>query len=253
MTSKTIDTETLREILERGQPIMILDVRPAPDRAEWAIPGSIHVDAYEALKAHDPAALADLDLPTDKPVVTVCGAGKTSLIAAEQLSTRGVPVLSLAGGMKAWSLAWNTADVPLSTGTAQLIQVRRTGKGCLSYLIGSNGKAAVIDAALDPQVYIELARRNGWRITHVLDTHVHADHLSRGRLLAEASQATYYLPQTERVSFPVTAVRDGAVLSVGAAQLKVVCTPGHTPESASYLLGDQVLLESHLTNERPSV
>jgi hypothetical protein len=82
--------------------------------------------------------------------VTICGEGVTSLIAAEQLRARGFEALSLAGGMKAWSLAWNSAEVSMPGSQARVIQVRRTGKGCLSYLIGSQGSAAVIDAALEP-------------------------------------------------------------------------------------------------------
>jgi rhodanese-related sulfurtransferase len=151
MTQDTISVETLRERLAQGQPITVLDIRQTNDRAEWFIPGSVHLDAYDALKANDPNALADLDLPSDRPVVTVCGVGKTSLIAAQQLRARGLEVMSLEGGMKSWSLAWNTAEVPLSRKVARVIQVRRTGKGCLSYLIGSGEEAVVIDPALEPE------------------------------------------------------------------------------------------------------
>lgn len=241
MIQDTINTEALQEMLERGQPVTVLDIRPADERAEWTIPGSVYVNAYDALKANDPDALAGIDLPNDRPVVTVCGAGATSLIAAAQLRARGWQAWSLNGGMKAWSLAWNSAEAPLPDGSAQVVQVRRTGKGCLSYLIGSGGEAAVIDPALDPEVYLALARQRGWRITHVLDTHVHADHLSRGRKLAEMNQGTFNLPATKRVSYPVTAVHDGDVLHIGTAKLKVLHTPGHTPESASYLLNGQAL------------
>src|SRR5207249_1026707 len=83
------------------------------------------------------------------------------------------------GGMRAWSLAWNTAEVSCPGSTARIVQLRRTGKGCLSYLIGSNGAAVVIDASLDPQVYHRLADEHGWRIRTILETHVHADHLFR--------------------------------------------------------------------------
>ena len=68
-----------------------------------------------------------------------------------------------------------------------VIQLRRTGKGCLSYLIGSGREAAVLDASLEPHVYRELAANRGWRITRVVETHLHADHLSRSRRLAEVS------------------------------------------------------------------
>ncbi len=144
----TIDVETLRTWLEERRPVTLLDVRPMAERAEWAIPGSIHVDAYDTLKAHDPAALADVGIPSDVPVVTVCGAGKTSLVAAQQLQARGIEALSLEGGMKAWSLAWNIAEVPVAGDTVHVFQVRRTGKGCLSYLIGAGEEAMVIDARL---------------------------------------------------------------------------------------------------------
>lgn len=237
----TIAVDTLRAWLEEGQPVTILDIRPDQDYADWFIPGSIHVDAYDALKAGDPAALAGVDLPDIQSVVTVCGVGKTSQIAAAQLQARGIRALSLEGGMQAWSLAWNTADIPLPGCAARVIQVRRTGKGCLSYLIGADGMAAVIDAALDPHVYRDLAARHGWRITQVLDTHIHADHLSRSRQLAQMSGATLSLPAQRRVSFPFTPVRDGERLSIGPVSLSALHTPGHTPESTCYLLDQQAL------------
>jgi glyoxylase-like metal-dependent hydrolase (beta-lactamase superfamily II)/rhodanese-related sulfurtransferase len=237
----TIDMETVRQWLEQGRPLTLLDVRPAEERVEWAIPGSIHVDAYHALKAGDPQALAWVTLPGDAPVVTICGAGKVSLIAAQQLQARGIRAYSLAAGMQAWSLAWNTADVSVPGSAAQIIQVRRTGKGCLSYLIGADGEAAVIDAALDPAIYLDLARQHGWRITSVLDTHIHADHLSRARVLAEQSGATLYLPAQKRVGFAFTALDDDDILAIGSARLRVLRTPGHTAESASYLLDGRAL------------
>jgi len=237
----TIAVETLRTWLEEGRPVTVLDVRPAVERAEWAIPGSIHVDAYDALKAHDPAALAEVDVPSDGPVVTVCAAGKISRIAAEQLAARSVEVMSLEGGMKAWSLAWNAAEVPIPASSVRVIQVRRTGKGCLSYLIGADEQAAVIDASLDPQVYLDLAAQHGWQIARVLETHIHADHLSRSRQLAERSGARLMLPDQQRVTFPFTAIHDGERLPPETMQLIALRTPGHTPESTCYLLEGQML------------
>jgi glyoxylase-like metal-dependent hydrolase (beta-lactamase superfamily II) len=238
---KTIDVETLRAWLEEGRPVTVLDVRPAAERAEWAIPGSLHADAYDALKAQDPAALANVDVPSNGPVVTVCAAGKTSLIAAKQLAACGVEAMSLEGGMKAWSLAWNTAEVPIPGSSVRVIQVRRTGKGCLSYIIGADDEAAVIDASLDPQVYIYLAAQKGWQITHVLETHIHADHLSRSRQLAERNKARLILPDQQRVTFPFTTINDGERLPTETMQLIALRTPGHTPESTCYLLEGQVL------------
>jgi glyoxylase-like metal-dependent hydrolase (beta-lactamase superfamily II) len=143
--------------------------------------------------------------------------------------------------MKAWSLAWNWAEIPVAGGETRLLQLRRTGKGCLSYLIGSAGEAAVIDPALDPAVYLNLARQNGWEIRHILETHIHADHLSRARRLAEQSGATLYLPAQERALFPFQPIADQAELTVGAARLTALRTPGHTAESTCYRLANQFL------------
>lgn len=239
--TRTIGVDELRAMLAIREPVTILDVRTAADRSEWSIPGSLHIDAFEALKADDPAALADAAIPMDRPVVTVCAEGKTSLIAMEHLRARGYDARSLAGGMKAWSLAWNSADVLVSGSAATVIQVRRTGKGCLSYLIGNGGVAVVIDAALPPAVYLELAAERGWVITDVLDTHIHADHLSRSRLLAEAAGATLHLPAQQRASFPFHAMRDGDAIEIGSSRLVALSVPGHTLESMGYLLDERTL------------
>lgn len=238
---KTINVETLRTWLEEGRPVTVLDIRPVHEREEWSIPGSMHIDAYNALKANDPKALAGVELPGDLPVVAVCAAGKTSLVAAQQLQTRGIEALSLEGGMKAWSLAWNIAELSLPDSQVRIIQVRRTGKGCLSYLIGTGNTAVVIDASLDPQVYLDLARHYGWQIERVLDTHIHADHLSRSRQLAQMSGATLFLPPQTRVSFPFTSIFDGDTFEIGPSVLTALRTPGHTSESTCYLLDKHVL------------
>lgn len=237
----TIDAETLRSWLEAGKPVVVLDVRSATDRATWAIPGSLHVDAYAELKAHNPHALDGVTLPAGAPVVTVCNVGHVSRTASEQLQTRGIAASSLEGGMRAWSLSWNTAEVPLPGSSAQVIQVRRVGKGCLSYVIGSQSEAVVIDASLQPKEYLDLAQSRGWSITAVLDTHIHADHLSRSRLLAERCGATVYLPGQKRVTYPFTTLENGSTINFGAVVITALATPGHTPESMSYLLDQQVL------------
>jgi rhodanese-related sulfurtransferase len=129
VTEGTIGATTLRDMLERGERVIVVDVRKGEDHAEWSIPGSVHFDAYDTLHAADEQAMEGLELPEDVPVVTVCGRGRSSAVAADQLRRRGYEALSLEGGMKAWSLAWNTAEVPLPGVKAEVVQMRRTGKG----------------------------------------------------------------------------------------------------------------------------
>jgi glyoxylase-like metal-dependent hydrolase (beta-lactamase superfamily II) len=237
--TKHVDAATLQSWLEEKRPVTIVDVRSSDDRAQWSIPGSIHVDAYEALKSGNPVALSGVPLPADAPIVTVCNLGRMSDHAAAELSARGLDAASLTGGMKAWSLAWNTAELALAR--AHVTQVRRTGKGCLSYVISSSDEAAVIDASLAPDVYVGLAERHRVRIRYVLDTHIHADHLSRSRRLAEAVGAELLLPSHNRVQFPHRPVFDGDVIELGDVKIAAIATPGHTMESTSCLLEDEAL------------
>jgi len=238
MTPVALSAEALRQALEDGDPVTVLDVRPAEDRQEWWIPGSVHYDAYEALGRGDPDALAGLELPADRPVVIVCRAGVVARDAARSLARRGLEASYLSGGMQAWSHAWNHAMVAGVGPDTTLIQVRRTGKGCLSYVIASGGEAAVIDPSIDPAVYLRFAAARGWRIGAVLETHVHADHVSRARELARRTGSALLLPARARVRYPFQPLREGDRVTVGAATLTVLDTPGHTPESASYRLNE---------------
>ncbi len=234
-----VTVDELRNALAKGTSVGVLDVRPHDDFEDWHVPGSRHVGGYHALKAGREDVFDDRAIPEDGPVVTVCGAGKTSRTAARRLREQGVEAYSLQGGLRAWTVAWNAATryVP----DAEIVQLRRTGKGCLSYLIGSGEEALVIDPALSPEVYEEQASDRGWTITAVLDTHVHADHLSRARRLSEATGASLYLPTQDRVSFAHRSLDDGDEVAVGDAMLRAVHTPGHTPESTSYRLGENAL------------
>jgi rhodanese-related sulfurtransferase len=129
VTDGNIDATTLRDMLESGERVTVVDVRKGEDYDEWSIPGSVHYDAYDALNAGDGRAMEGLELPDGAPVVTVCGRGRSSSVAAAQLRREGYEAFSLEGGMRAWSLAWNTAEVPLTGAGVEVIQMRRTGKG----------------------------------------------------------------------------------------------------------------------------
>jgi len=111
----------------------------------------------------------------------------------------------------------------------------------ISYLFGCGGKAAgaVVDPVGDIQPYLQTADNAGMRIHYVIDTHVHADHLSAGRALAAAAGAEYVLSTEAGVSFPHKGVRDGDVLPLGNVSATVLHTPGHTPEHICILVTDR--------------
>ncbi|RXG86398.1 MBL fold metallo-hydrolase [Bradyrhizobium zhanjiangense] len=111
----------------------------------------------------------------------------------------------------------------------------------ISYLFGCGGKAAgaVVDPVGDIQPYLQAADNTGMRIHFVIDTHVHADHLSVGRALAAAAGAEYVLSTEAGVSFPYKGVHDGDVLPLGNVSATVMHTPGHTPEHICILVTDQ--------------
>jgi glyoxylase-like metal-dependent hydrolase (beta-lactamase superfamily II)/rhodanese-related sulfurtransferase len=111
--------------------------------------------------------------------------------------------------------------------------------GCLaqaSYLIGSNGEAAVVDPRRDVDEYLSLAEQQGLRIRYVVETHLHADFVSGHRELAERTGATIVISAEAGAEFPHQAVKGGDALPLGDLTLRILATPGHTPESICVLV-----------------
>ena len=102
MAQESIDAKTLRDMLERGERVTVVDVRKREAYAEGSIPGSVNFDAYDALHEGDERALEGLELPEGAPVVTVCNRGHSSAVAAEQLRRQGHEAFCLVGGLEAW-------------------------------------------------------------------------------------------------------------------------------------------------------
>jgi glyoxylase-like metal-dependent hydrolase (beta-lactamase superfamily II)/rhodanese-related sulfurtransferase len=235
-----IDTNTLRTWLEDGKQVSILDIRPIGERTEWFIPGSIYFNAYDKLKANNKDALHGLHLDKTIPVVAICAGGKTSLVAANLLQQQGFAAYSLQDGMKGWSLAWNTAKI--SFPDFKIIQFRRTGKGCLSYILASGNEAIAVDASLPIEAYQEILQKESLVLKYVIETHIHADHLSRSKQLAEKNNVPLFLPIPNKINFPFEPVTGTTVFDAGNVKIKAIQTPGHTLESISYLIDDKVLL-----------
>ena len=97
---ESIDARSLRDMLERGEPVTVVDVRKGEAHARGSVPGSMSFDAYDALHAGDERAMEGLELPEGTRIVTVCNRGQSSAVAAEQL--RRYEASTLEGGMEAW-------------------------------------------------------------------------------------------------------------------------------------------------------
>jgi hydroxyacylglutathione hydrolase len=123
-------------------------------------------------------------------------------------------------------------------------QVLHDDRSCASYIVGcpSLGLAAVIDPQGDPQRYIDGVEDNAMVVSHVIDTHVHADHVSGARALAAAANAPLYLGSGADVAFEFTPLSDGDVLEIGNRRCRVIHTPGHTPEHVSLFWDDWYVL-----------
>ncbi len=107
-----------------------------------------------------------------------------------------------------------------------------------SYILAGNKTCAVIDPRRDVQVYIDTAKAAGWKITHVIETHLHADFISGHMDLAQRTGAAIYAPNMGKCSFEHVPVAEGDEITVEDMVLQVVETPGHTPEHVSYVVID---------------
>ncbi len=117
----------------------------------------------------------------------------------------------------------------------------RYESGCAAYVLGCGSCARC--AVVDPRVedfpgYADFARSKGMQITHVIETHVHADHRSGGRALAELTGARYCLHESADVAFAFEPLRDGQEVELGNTRVRVLHTPGHTPESICLVVSD---------------
>src|SRR5687767_15988287 len=120
-------------------------------------------------------------------------------------------------------------------------QIVHEDLGCASYLVGDpkEGVAAVIDPQWDIDPYLRLSRLHGVRISHVIETHNHADHVSGHGRLARATGATIHISDLAEAEYPHQSLGDGTVIELGGVEIEAMHTPGHRPEHTSLLVRDR--------------
>lgn len=246
--STIITASQLAKKIINNEDLLVLDIRSQENFNNWKIEGVTvrHInEPYYSLVEN----LEKLDgrLEKDEEVIVVCAKGGTSSEITAKLEESGYTnVYNLEGGMKAWSEHLEPVKIGDLKDGGTLYQFVRLGKGCLSYFIESSGEAAIVDPVRMTETFIAFANDKHVTIKHLIDTHLHADHISGGRKLAEQTGGTYYLPPKDatEVTYEYEALEEGKDIYVGNTTVKVqpIYSPGHTIGSTSLIIDDQYLL-----------
>ena len=234
--------------IRTGEPVTLLDVRSEGEFEEWHIDGDrvdvTNIPYYEFIEGIDGGLLDRV--PTADPLVIVCAKGGASAYVAGLLIEEGRDAVNLADGMNGWAEIYASFAFDLDGGPT-VLQYQRPSSGCLGYLVVDGDEAAVVDPLRHfADRYPADAADQGAHLTTVIDSHIHADHLSGLRTVSADTAARTVLPASaihRGVTFEVDeAIEDGEALTVGETTIEAVHTPGHTTGMTSFLVDDRVLL-----------
>lgn len=250
----TVNSMTAREVAKKvvnKEDLFILDVRNESDFIDWKIEGEVfkhlNIPYFDLL---DGVEGIMNDIPSDSEILVVCAKEGSSIMIAEMLSEAGLTVSYLQGGMKSWSEYLEPVKVGDLNDGGEIYQFVRIGKGCLSYMVVSNGEAAIIDSTRMTDVYLDFAKSIDAKITHVFDTHLHADHISGGREIAQKTNATYWLPPKDatEVVFEYQPLEGGDDVTIGHTTISIhaLYSPGHTIGSTSFIVDNKFLLSGDI-------
>jgi len=238
---------TAKELLSnKDESILIVDIRESDNFDDWHIKDSKNVDVYKDIwnSNFDKVKEKLSQLPKDKKIVTVCNVGKTSQKASVLLESLGYNTLILEKGMMGWNTMHQDVDV-INENELLLKQVIRPGKGCLSYLIGSNStkECFIVDPSQFIEEYIEIAKKLGFTIKGILETHVHADHLSGAKQLADMTKTKYHISGKDfKAKTDFIDLSNNDEIKIGENKIRIIETPGHTNGSVCFLVNNKALL-----------
>jgi glyoxylase-like metal-dependent hydrolase (beta-lactamase superfamily II)/rhodanese-related sulfurtransferase len=240
----------LKKKIDSGEDIFILDVRNPEEHKSW----KVSYDRYRDTPVIPIDALSSPEMlkqiPKDKQVVTFCGHGNRSMSAAKILSEKGYDARSIEGGLDGWNSVYDVASITDVNSSVKIWQIRRVSKGCMSYMIASlsDKKVVVIDATceIDNNAINTILDKNDFKIITVIDTHMHADHLSGATKLAQRHGSEVYVSSLEAYEIKnghddddlnVKLIEGGDRIAVGdGIVLEAIHTPGHTNGSMCFKL-----------------
>ncbi|TMT85807.1 MBL fold metallo-hydrolase [Haloterrigena sp. H1] len=245
---ETITADALRDMIDADEDFVLFDTRSPESFEDWHIAGAENVE----YSGSDDELVGEFDedaLDADDTVVTICATGRSANCFANYLEEEGYveEVKTVENGMEAWSMVYDVVPVATENDDLVVVQLQRRSKGCLGYLVGSKraGEAALVDVTRATDEFLEAASERGLEVTHVLDTHIHADHISRGRQLADKLGVPYHLgapAETRDPQFEFDPIEPNDVVELGDVEIKAVHTPGHTTGMTSYLVDNEALL-----------
>jgi glyoxylase-like metal-dependent hydrolase (beta-lactamase superfamily II)/rhodanese-related sulfurtransferase len=253
---ETVTASVFKRRLDNGEEWTLLDTRRPADFEQWKPEHpnltTINVPFTAFLDGDQPAGTVPSDVPRE-PLVTCCAKGISSLFVAKFLAREGWDVLALDNGMEGWAELYECREVE-TDGATTVYQFHRPSSGCLAYLFVSGNDAAVIDPLRAfASEYQRVASDAGASVRYVIDTHVHADHVSGLQRIADALDVEPVMPAgaTERgLTFDARLLDAGDTLALGETEIEAVGLPGHTTEMTGYrcdsvlATGDTVFLDS---------
>jgi len=234
----SISPVDLQARIDRADPVRVLDVRNRDEVDRWKLSGPAVTVTQRSNAKYIQATVTDTvdefvaDIDGEGPVVVVCARGEASREAAATMADEGYDARNLEGGMEAWARLLTATELPVEDAPVTVVQYRRPASGCLGSLVVSGGEAAVVDPlrAFTDRYVADVEARDA-TIETVVDTHVHADHVSGLRELADATGATPVMSAAavdRGVTYDVETATDGDELVVGDTVLEAVHAPGHT-------------------------
>ncbi len=230
----------LRDLLAGPSPPRLLDVRPAGERAVARLPGELWVPLPEL-----PRRLADL--PPRDPLIVYDQFGNGARQAVALLRRSGVTrAAALEGGIDEYARQVDPT-VPrypagLRDGRLLLAQLPRPESGCLAYFVGDPEarEAVILDPGTDVDPYLRLLADGHWRLSAIVETHTHADHLAGHARLHERTGAPILVSRRSPAEYPHRSLAEGESVDFGAEHLAVLETPGHTQDHLSLVVRDKV-------------
>ena len=262
-----ITSDELKKKIDNGEDIFILDVRNQHEHDAWTVSYDRYQDTPVIPVDTITSSAALTQIPKDKEIITFCTHGQRSSNAAKILSELGYKVKTIEGGLDGWSNLYDIALVDTNSDILRIWQIRRVSKGCMSYLVASlkDKKATIIDATCKIETVLkEIIEENGLEIDRVIDTHMHADHLSGATRIASRYGAEILVSSLEKYdtknldsekNLKPTPIHDGEKLEIGDGfYLEAIHTPGHTDGSISFKLEtrgtSELKTENDVSNSR---